>query len=132
MSIIKVCTLKEIEHMIRRAMWTDRKLPKVGPYRAKSPLGALSPTPDTERSVEDILQDIPYRERPTKEDIENWETVMFTWLPRLEPCERDIVVKRCSGMGWKRVAFELNCHKSTVWRRFNAALTTLLPPRGRF
>lgn len=96
-------TLKEIEEIIRRAIWTDRKLPKVGLYYPKSPLGKMMAIDDASRSLEDILEDIPFRERPTKEDIDNWETVMFVWLPLLEPMAREIVVKRCSGMGWKRL-----------------------------
>lgn len=117
---------KEIEDIIRRAMWTDRKLPKIGPCYPTSPLGKISPSKDTYRSIEDIIEDLPFRERPTKEDIENWETVMFVWLPKLKPDVRDIVVKRCSGMGWKRIAYQLNCHKSTAWRMFNKGLQIIL------
>lgn len=117
---------KEIEEIIRRAMWTDRKLPKVGPCYPKSPFGKISPTEDTYRSIEDIMEDVPFRERPTKEDIDNWEKVMFVWLPLLDPMTRDIVVKRCSGMGWKRIAYQISCHKSTAWRMFNKGLQTIL------
>lgn len=119
-------TIKEIEEIIRRAIWTDRKLPKVGLYYPISPLGKMMAIDDTQRSLEDILEDIPFRERPTKEDIENWEMVMFVWLPLLEPLARDIVVKRCSGMGWKRLGKELNCDRTTLWRKYCLACKKIL------
>lgn len=127
-------TLKEVEEKIRRAIWTDRKLPKVGLSYPKSPVGKMMAIDDTQRSLEDIMEDIPFRERPTKEDIENWHVVMFVWLPALEPISREIVVRRCSGMGWKRIIRVIIDKKisdrilsrTTLWRIFKDALEEIL------
>lgn len=123
--MLRIKDKKEIEEIIRRAIWTDRKLPKVGIKVPSCYLGSVIVSAE-QRSANDFLADIPLYERPTQEDIKNWEIVMFHWLPQLDPISREIVFKRCSGMGWKSIAYQSKIDRITVWRQFKKALEFLL------
>lgn len=129
-------TLKEIEEDIRRAFEIDRMLPSPYPSRASCYLGRLVVTPDTERSYEDIMEDISRsRLNITAEDLKLWDVVFDVWLPSIKKeLPRVVVVKRCQGMGWKRLARYLkdkhytdrNFDRTTLWRIFKSGLNDVL------
>lgn len=128
-------TTKQIEEAIRRAFEVDRILPKTSPKSGGSLLGRLSVIPDTERSLEDVLEDVEKNwHNLTNEDVSLWYDVMSNWLPRLSTPRRQIVKKRCSGKGWKRIARELHesgitdrtLDRTTLWRIFQKGLEDIL------
>ncbi len=132
---MKYTTTKEIEETIRKAFEIDRVLPKVSPTSGGSLLGRLSVIPDTERSLEDILEDVKNNWRNlTADDVTLWYEVMSNWLPRLYGLRRQVIKKRCSGKGWKRIARELKqsgatdreFDRTTLWRIFNKGLEDIL------
>lgn len=104
---------KEIEETIRRAMWVDRKLPPVKLNEPQSPLSTV------------IISQIPAEEHLTNEDLQIWNKVMFEWLPLLSGESRDIVKKRCAGMGWKRIAYELSIGRATACRKYKKSICLL-------
>lgn len=54
-------------------------------------------------------------------EIDEMEDVIFNWLHCLTFKEKKVLWKRCSGMGWKRVAYEMNLGERTAQRLFKAA-----------
>ncbi len=124
--MLTINTIKEIEEMICRAVWVDRRLPKESPRLQQGFCNRWIVSPDWERSVEDILADLPLRERPTREDIAVWEEVMFVWLPTLDVRLRDIVLARCSGLRWKEVSFRLRLSVRRVQDLFRKGLESVL------
>ena len=128
-------TIKDVEAAIRRAFEVDRILPAVRPKNSGSLLGKMIIIPDTERSLEDLIEDSERdRHNLTREDLELWRVVMSEWLPSLKSVEREVVKCRCSGMGWKLVSRKVyeagasNRHlgRSTLWRLFHSGLEAIL------
>lgn len=109
----KVKNIKDVENMIRRAMWVDSKLPPVALSNAKSTLSSI------------VVSQMPASERPTTDDIDIWNTIMFNWLPIVDVNSREVIFKRCSGMGWKRICNETKMSYSTAKRRFFEGLNTI-------
>ena len=120
-------TRKEVENIIRRAFEVDRAMPFPRPSNPQSLIGKMIVIPDTRAAT-----DVEEREyiRLTAEDIKNWETVMFDWMPQLKGAQKAVVKYRCCGMGWKRIARTLQEKKytfrvldrSTLWRMFQQGL----------
>ena len=120
-------TRKEVENIIRRAFEVDRAMPFPRPSNPQSLIGKMIVIPDTRAAT-----DVEEREyiRLTAEDIKNWETVMFDWMPQLKGAQKAVVKYRCCGMGWKRIARTLQEKKytfrvldrSTLWRMFQHGL----------
>ena len=120
-------TRKEVENIIRRAFEVDRAMPFPRPSNPKSLIGKMIVIPDTRAAT-----DVEEREyiRLTAEDIKNWETVMFDWMPQLKGAQKAVIKYRCCGMGWKRIARTLQEKKytfrvldrSTLWRMFQHGL----------
>ena len=54
-----------------------------------------------------------------------FDTVQFEWLPLLSIQERQLLWKRYSGMGWKRLAGEAKVCERTVRNYINKALEKL-------
>lgn len=120
-------TRKEVENIIRRAFEVDRAMPFPRPSNPQSLIGKMIVIPDTRAAT-----DVEEREyiRLTAEDITNWETVMFEWMPQLKGAQKAVVKYRCCGMGWKRIARTLQEKKityrvldrTTLWRMFQQGL----------
>jgi hypothetical protein len=120
-------TRKEVEAIIRRAFEVDRVMPFPRPSNPQSLIGKMIVIPDTRAAT-----DVEEREyiRLTAEDITNWETVMFDWMPQLKGAQKAVVKYRCCGMGWKRIARTLQeknftfrtLDRSTLWRMFQHGL----------
>ena len=120
-------TRKEVENIIRRAFEVDRAMPFPRPSNPQSLIGKMIVIPDTRAAT-----DVEEREyiRLTAEDITNWETVMFDWMPQLKGAQKAVVKYRCCGMGWKRIARTLQEKKityrvldrTTLWRMFQHGL----------
>lgn len=120
-------TRKEVENIIRRAFEVDRAMPFPRPSNPQSLIGKMIVIPDTRAAT-----DVEEREyiRLTAEDITNWETVMFDWMPQLKGAQKAVVKYRCCGMGWKRIARTLQEKKytfrvldrTTLWRMFQQGL----------
>jgi hypothetical protein len=120
-------TRKEVENIIRRAFEVDRAMPFPRPSNPQSLIGKMIVIPDTRAAT-----DVDEREyiRLTAEDVTNWETVMFDWMPQLKGAQKAVVKYRCCGMGWKRIARTLEEKKytyrildrTTLWRMFQQGL----------
>lgn len=130
-------TRKEVENIIRRAFEVDRAMPFPRPSNPQSLIGKMIVIPDTRAAT-----DVEEREyiRLTAEDIKNWETVMFDWMPQLKGAQKAVVKYRCCGMGWKRIARTLQEKKytfrvldrSTLWRMFQHGLDEFTEYNGNY
>ena len=127
-------TNKEAEKIVRRAFEIDRVLPFPRPKGAECLLGKMAVIGDEERSIEDILEDSANKINMTQEDLKLWQEVMFEWMPRIVGLDRIVVIKRCQGMGWKRLARYLHERKhterefdrTTLWRIFQHGINGIL------
>lgn len=63
--------------------------------------------------------------RPTPTEVDDADIVQFEWLPHLSLKERQMLWKRFSGMGWKRLAGESNMCERTARSYVNKALEKL-------
>lgn len=125
---------KELEEALRRFFEIDRALPSVMPKNPKSLIGKMIVIPDTERSIEDINEDMQRnRGLLTAEDLLLWETAN-EWLKKARFLNRLVVKRRCQGMGWKGISRELvnkgisdrHWHRATLWRHFVEGLDEIL------
>jgi hypothetical protein len=125
---------KELEEIIRRAFEIDKILPNVIPQPPTSLIGKMIVIPDTERSIEDINEDVQRnRALLNSDDVALWEEVN-EWFKGIDALNRAVVIKRCQGKGWKRIAKELvkegrtyrYLHRATLWRHFNEGLEEIL------
>lgn len=96
--------IKELSLAISKAIDIDRSMPRVAPDGANCLLGKMAVIPDIERSLEDLKEDALRREMMQGGDYKLWWDCMHHWLPSLDTIHRQIVMKRCGGMGWKRLA----------------------------
>lgn len=128
-------TTKEIEEAIRKAFEIDRILPSGKPKSSGCLLGRLTVIPDDLRPLDDIIEDAANNwHNLSKEDLRLWYEVMSLWIPYLSNPHKEVVKKRCSGKGWKRVARELyesglserTLDRTTLWRIFQRGLDDIL------
>lgn len=125
---------KELEEALRRFFEIDRALPSVMPKNPKSLIGKMIVIPDTERSIEDINEDMQRnRGLLTAEDLLLWE-VSNIWMGYASEKNRVVVKLRCGGMGWKKISRELvkmnlcerNVTRMTLYRWFITGLDEIL------
>lgn len=121
----EIKTIKDVEYVIRRAVWADRRKPKDGPRYPQCPLGRMIKTDDTEMSLDDRV-DYESPNLPSDEDFEDCMIVKNKWLSFIPYYQKAIVWKRCGGMGWKRLADEYSKDKRTIQRYFNCAIRDIL------
>ncbi len=62
---------------------------------------------------------------PTPQEVDDADTVQFEWMPLLDMDDRQLVWKRFSGMGWKRLAKEIKVCERTVRNRVNKSIDRL-------
>ena len=111
----------QIEKSIRDAIITKRAHDKVAtPKWPKDNLGRHIVIPNDERSPQDVLEDHEYIR--IVNDEENMKKVYELWLPVLRCFEREIVLLRCSGHGWKSIAHREHCSRHTAMRYFKSAI----------
>lgn len=71
-----------------------------------------------------LIEDTGFR--PTPEEIDDADIVQFEWMPILMPEDRQLIWKRFSGMGWKRLAYEMHISERTARTRISKSLNKLL------
>lgn len=117
----KIKTIKDVEWLIRQAVWVDKRLPKPGPRPYQCPIGKLKAKEDVMMSLEDRYEQACMRSLLSR-DVDLWWVVMNEWLTDIPLHKKEVVLKRCGNMGWKNLAFEVRAGKRTVQRWFKEAL----------
>lgn len=122
----KIKSIKDIEFVIRRAVWVDKRLPKPGPTPYQSPIGKWTSPEEVMMSLDDQYAESKI-EKVLSQDVDDWWLVMNEWLPLITDMEdRSIVLKRCGNMGWKSIAYCHHMNRNTAKRRFDKALNEIL------
>lgn len=126
---------KELEILLRKFFDIDKRLPRVGHNKGTdSPLWKFVIIPDDYRSPEDVLEDLDIVKVPvTADDLEIWE-ICNHFLVLISGIGREVVIKRCQGMGWKRIAGHLvkrgfskkRLSRQILWRYFSEGLDEIL------
>ncbi len=62
---------------------------------------------------------------PTPDEVDDADTVQFEWMPLLTINDRQLVWKRYSGMGWKRLAKENAICERTARNRVKKSIDKL-------
>lgn len=115
---------KDVILTISKAVAIMRLFPAVkvqGFYNIWTRLTGKAPLKD----VQDATAEFENGTRPSPKEIDMMWDVCFKWLYFIDIDARHLVWLRCSGMGWKQVAFRFHISRSTAIRRFNEACETI-------
>jgi DNA-binding NarL/FixJ family response regulator len=112
-----VKSIEDVKNQIIKACEIYKLYPNPHPSRILSSL-----------RYKDIIQqsrDDKIYFRPTPSEVDDADIVQFEWLPRLSIRDRQLLWKRYSGMGWKRLAKEANICERTARNYVEKALKRL-------
>ena len=121
----KIKTVKDVEFAIRRAVWVDKRLPKPGPREYQCPIGKWKSSEEVMMSLDDRHAESQI-DRVLSQDVDDWWVVMNEWLVDIPLHKKEVILKRCGNMGWKRLAFEVHAGKRTVQRWFKESSGSIL------
>ncbi len=105
-----VISLQDVAREIRKAIAILRRFPAVKAKGFRQ--GGMLPEQEDRDFCENGLI-------PTPQEIDRMWEVCFTWLGWLDADNRRLVWARCSGKGWKQLAYKHHISRSTAIRRFN-------------
>lgn len=113
-------TADDVADHFAEAFRTLRKLP---PVKVQGYFGAW---PQILRSAREIaaMEPEPMRVWPSAAAITRLEQT-FGWVLWIEEPERKLVWSRAARVPWKVIAGEMGCDRTTAWRRWQLALTTI-------
>jgi hypothetical protein len=119
-TIDRVWTADDVAEQFEEAFRTLRKLP---PVRVR---GYFNTWPDYFHSFADLVAQEPQPMRiiPSPAAISRFEQTL-DWVLWIEESERRLVWSRAARVPWKQISYELGCDRSTAWRRWQLALTTI-------
>ena len=111
-----VVSLSDVAQEIRKAIAILKRFPAV---KAKGfHQGGILPEQEESDFRENGLI-------PTPQEIDHMWEVCFTWLGWLDADNRRLVWGRCSGKGWKQLAYKHHVSRSTAIRRFNESCAVI-------
>lgn len=113
----QIRTIEDVRHQIEKACEIYKLYPIPHPAKIHSSIKYCDILPKEKENK--------FYLRPTPQEIDDADVVQFYWLPLVNVTDRQLVWKRFSGMGWKRVAKEANISERTARNRVNAALETI-------
>ena len=113
-------TADDVADHLEEAFRTLRKLP---PVKVQGYFGTW---PQILRSAREIaaMEPEPMRVWPSAAAITRLEQT-FDWVLWIEESERKLVWSRAARVPWKVIAGEMGCDRTTAWRRWQLALTTI-------
>ena len=113
-------TADDVADHFAEAFRTLRKLPSAAPR------GHGCHWPQILRSAREIaaMEPEPMRVWPSAAAITRLEQT-FGWVLWIEEPERKLVWSRAARVPWKVIAGEMGCDRTTAWRRWQLALTTI-------
>lgn len=113
-------TADDVADHFAEAFRTLRKLP---PVKVQGYFGTW---PQILRSAREIaaMEPEPMRVWPSAAAITRLEQT-FGWVLWIEEPERKLVWSRAARVPWKVIAGEMGCDRTTAWRRWQLALTTI-------
>lgn len=113
-------TTDDVADHFEEAFRTLRKLP---PVKARGYFGAWPQVLRTKREIA-AMEPEPMRVWPSAAAITRLEQT-FGWVLWIEESERKLVWSRAARVPWKVIAGEMGCDRTTAWRRWQLALTTI-------
>jgi hypothetical protein len=117
--MLPVATIEDIEIEIRRAVFVERSLPKIGP----KPLKAF--WPDMPKEAQTGLLRLP-RFRPLPEEIDDMDLVFEQWFRVLSFEDKQLLCRRIGGQPWKKLCFTFQKSRSQLVLRYKKALESVL------
>lgn len=118
MTADELWTADDVASRLREAVATLKKLPPVNVQGYFNVWPAIKLTP-----LELLRQDKkPVGLRALPDSITRLDEVL-TWLPWLSVQERRLVWQRAARVRWKTICVEMDCDRSTAWRKWVTALT---------
>ena len=113
-------TTDDVADHFEEAFRTLRKLP---PVKAQGYFGTWPQVLRTKREIA-AMEPEPMRVWPSAAAITRLERT-FDWVLWIEEPERKLVWSRAARVPWKVIAGEMGCDRTTAWRRWQLALTTI-------
>ena len=113
-------TADDVADHFAEAFRTLRKLP---PVKAQGYFGTWPQVLRTKREIA-AMEPEPMRVWPSAAAITRLEQT-FDWVLWIEEPERKLVWSRAAKVPWKVIAGEMGCDRTTAWRRWQLALTTI-------
>jgi len=115
-----IWTADDVADHFEEAFRTLRKLP---PVKAR---GYHSAWPDFVRLTKEIaaMDPQPIRVGPSAAAMTRLEQT-FDWVLWIDEAERKLIWARAARVPWKQISGELGCDRTTVWRRWQIALTKI-------
>jgi hypothetical protein len=115
-----VWSADDVADRFEEAFRTLRKLPPV------TVRGYFNTWPAVLHSAREIafMEAEPMRIRPSPAAIGRMEETL-DWIVWIEEAERRLVWQRAARVPWKQISYELGCDRTTAWRRWQLALTTI-------
>ena len=113
-------TTDDVADHFEAAFRTLRKLP---PVKAQGYFGTWPQVLRTKREIA-AMEPEPMRVWPSPAAITRLEQT-FDWVLWIEEPERKLVWSRAARVPWKVIAGEMGCDRTTAWRRWQLALTTI-------
>lgn len=106
-----VTEIKDIEYEIKKALKILKAMPRVGPRDVKSHW----PQYLNEESQNDTKSNTKTYTKPLPQEIDDMDEVLEDWLKQLEFDDRNLVIMRNSGYGWKTISLKLNRSRSRLY-----------------
>lgn len=117
-----VTNIQDIESEIRKALKILRSMPKVGPEKVRSHWPQYL-NEEYEMCVNSKM-DTYCKVLP--EEIDDMDEVLEDWLKQIDYDERNLVIMRNSGYGWKVLTAKLNSVRSNLYKRYVRSLNKIL------
>ena len=114
--------IKDVEFEIKKALKILKSMPKVGPEQLKSHW----PQYLNEENEKDISVKCVSYCKALPEEIDDMDEVLEDWLKHIEYGERNLVIMRNSGYGWKTLSAKLNSVRSNLYKKYVCSLNKIL------
>lgn len=121
--------VKDVEMAIEEALDVTNRERRQGPAGSRSLLGQITKSEEKEMSLEDLIEN-DFMTDPDEMEVYNRNVVKYNWLKMLKRKGQYVVLCRCSGMGWKKLARILvkkgcatrELHPSTLKETYNKSI----------
>lgn len=117
-----VTNIQDIESEIKKALRILRSMPKVGPEKVRSHWPQYL---NEENEILATLKNVSYC-KVLPEEIDDMDEVLEDWLKQIDYEERNLVILRNSGYGWKLLTSKFNSVRSNLYKRYVRSLNKIL------
>ena len=116
----EVSDIKDVEYEIKKALLILRQMPRIGPSNVKS---CWPQYLNESTNLKQTAQAYTY---PLPEEIDDMDEVLEDWLKQIDFDNRNLVIMRNNGYGWKSISAKLNLSRSRLYDKYTKSLKIIL------